>query len=93
MGQLSNEEIYRVRAAATDQWVVYRDTVEEPVASFTDKASALAYALHLARTHGDPIEYASNVTGRQFGAHGGRAEAAQRHDHFLAASNGGFLGS
>lgn len=42
------EAVFRVRAAGSDHWVVYRDASEEPVASFGDKASALAYALHLA---------------------------------------------
>ena len=47
--QAIEEAVFRVRAAAgSDQWVVYRDAAEEPVASFGDKASALAYALHLA---------------------------------------------
>jgi len=46
--QAIEEAVFRVRAAGSDHWVVYRDTVEEPVASFGDKASALAYALHLA---------------------------------------------
>ncbi len=46
--QAIEEAVFRVRAAASDHWVVYRDSAEEPVASFEDKASALAYALHLA---------------------------------------------
>ncbi len=49
MSGVNNESIYRVRAAASDHWVVYRETFEDPVASFPDKAAALAYALNLAR--------------------------------------------
>ena len=49
MTEAKSDAIYRVRAAASDHWVVFRDTASEPVASFGDKASALAYALHLAR--------------------------------------------
>ena len=47
--QTSAESIFRVKAAATDHWVVFRDADAEPIAAFGDKASALAYALHLAR--------------------------------------------
>jgi hypothetical protein len=46
--QAIDEAVFRVRAAGSDHWVVYRDAAQEPVASFGDKASALAYALHLA---------------------------------------------
>jgi hypothetical protein len=46
--QAIEEAVFRVRSAGSDHWVVYRDAAEEPVASFGDKASALAYALHLA---------------------------------------------
>jgi hypothetical protein len=46
--QAIEEAVFRVRAAGSDHWVVYRDAAQEPVASFGDKASALAYALHLA---------------------------------------------
>ncbi len=46
--QAIEEAVFRVRASGLDHWVVYRDAAEEPVASFGDKASALAYALHLA---------------------------------------------
>ncbi len=55
MSKVSNDAIYRVRAAASDHWVVFRDTASEPVASFSDKASALAYALHLARGRVAPL--------------------------------------
>ncbi len=61
MNQVHDEVIYRVRAVASDHWVVYRDTGSDPVASFSDKACALAYALDLAR-HMLParvIEYSS----------------------------------
>ncbi len=63
MTQASNEAIYRVRAAGSDHWVVFRDTASEPVASFDDKASALAYALHLARRRSTPtsmLDFTSN---------------------------------
>lgn len=46
--QAVEDSVFRVRAAGSDQWVVYRDAAEEPVACFGDKGSALAYALHLA---------------------------------------------
>jgi hypothetical protein len=52
--QAIEEAVFRVQAAGSDHWVVYRDTAEEPVASFGDKASALAYALQLA--HRRPIQ-------------------------------------
>ena len=61
MNQVNDDVIYRVRAVASDHWVVYRDTASDPVASFSDKACALSYALHLAR-HMQParaIKYAS----------------------------------
>ena len=46
-----SDSVYRVRPApaGTDHWIVYRDTFADPVASFPDKAAALAYALSLAR--------------------------------------------
>ncbi|HEY4210885.1 MAG TPA: hypothetical protein VGM84_05375 [Steroidobacteraceae bacterium] len=44
-----SESVYRVRPAGTDHWIVYRDSFADPVASFPDKAAALAYALSLAR--------------------------------------------
>jgi hypothetical protein len=49
----SAEAIFRVKAAASDHWVVFRDADAEPIAAFGDKASALAYALHLARRRRD----------------------------------------
>jgi len=56
MKMSSAESIFRVKAAATDHWVVFRDADAEPIAAFGDKASALAYALHLARRRGDSEE-------------------------------------
>jgi hypothetical protein len=52
----SAESIFRVKAAATDHWVVFRNADAEPLAAFGDKASALAYALHLVRRHRDSDE-------------------------------------
>jgi len=60
--QAIEEAVFRVRAAGSDHWVVYRDAAEEPVASFGDKASALAYALHLAHrrlTHSPASSWSS----------------------------------
>ena len=54
--QTGAESIFRVKAAATDHWVVFRDADAEPIAAFGDKASALAYALHLARRRRDSDE-------------------------------------
>jgi hypothetical protein len=62
MTQAIEEAVFRVRAAGSDHWVVYRDKAEEPVASFGDKASALAYALHLAHRsaiQGSPLLHGS----------------------------------
>jgi hypothetical protein len=60
--QASAEAIFRVKAAAADHWVVFRDADAEPLAAFGDKASALAYALHLARRRRDSGEASANPT-------------------------------
>jgi hypothetical protein len=60
--QAIEEAVFRVRATGSDHWVVYRDAADEPVASFGDKASALAYALHLAHrrlTHSQASSWSS----------------------------------
>ena len=49
MNEITSTEIYRVRAVAPDRWDVYQDSPAHPVASFSDKASALNYAMCLAR--------------------------------------------
>jgi hypothetical protein len=49
MSGSKGESVFRVRPAGTDHWIVYRDSFADPVASFPDKAAALAYALSLAR--------------------------------------------
>ena len=49
MSRSNSESVYRVRPAGTDHWIVYRDSFADPVASFPDKAAALACALSLAR--------------------------------------------
>jgi len=41
-------EVYTVRANGHD-WIVCRDSAQEPVASFTDKGAALAFAMRLVR--------------------------------------------
>jgi len=58
--QSGAESIFRVKAAASDHWVVFRDADAEPIAAFGDKASALAYALHLARRRRDSDEATSD---------------------------------
>jgi len=42
--------VYRVCAVNDDRWDVLRGSASEPVASFTDRHAALAYAMSLART-------------------------------------------
>jgi hypothetical protein len=66
MGRVSNEAIFCVRAAGADHWVVFRDTCADPLASFDDKASALAYALHVARRRSGPTSmpgFGANLLG------------------------------
>ncbi len=66
MTAVNTEAIFRVRAVASDHWVVYRDTSSEPVASFENKAAALAYALHLARRRArsaSPRDFTSSFVG------------------------------
>ncbi len=49
VNEISSAEIYRVCAVSTDRWDVYDESRSRPVASFHDKASALNYAMCLAR--------------------------------------------
>jgi hypothetical protein len=49
MSELRNAEVYRVCAVDGDRWDVYQEPRSIPVASFNDKASALNYAMCLAR--------------------------------------------
>jgi hypothetical protein len=49
MSELRNTEIYRVCAVPGDRWDVYQEPRSIPVASFSDKAAALNYAMCLAR--------------------------------------------
>jgi hypothetical protein len=49
MSESSGAEIFRVCAVSVDRWDVYQEPRGWPVASFTDKASALNYAMCLAR--------------------------------------------
>jgi hypothetical protein len=49
MSESSGAEVFRVCAVAVDRWDVYQEPKGWPVASFTDKASALNYAMCLAR--------------------------------------------
>ena len=49
MNEIRNAEIYRVCAVSTDRWDVFDESRSRPVASFQDKASALNYAMCLAR--------------------------------------------
>ncbi|MEJ1962473.1 MAG: hypothetical protein WDO56_13405 [Gammaproteobacteria bacterium] len=49
MNEVAGTEIYRVCAVSTGRWDVYQESLSRPVASFSDKASALNYAMCLAR--------------------------------------------
>lgn len=49
MTELRNAEIYRVCAVTAHRWDVYQEPRHMPVASFSDKAAALNYAMCLAR--------------------------------------------
>ena len=49
MNEIRNAEFYRVCAVANDRWDVYQESISHPVASFSDKAAALNYAMCLAR--------------------------------------------
>ncbi len=49
MNQGENGAVFRVCAVDEDRWDVLQDCAREPVASFADKHSALAYAMNLAR--------------------------------------------
>jgi hypothetical protein len=49
MSQSNGAEVFRVCAVSVDRWDVYQEPRGWPVASFTDKASALNYAMCLAR--------------------------------------------
>jgi len=42
-------DVYRVRAGTVRKWDVYQEPASAPIASFDDKASALNYAMCLAR--------------------------------------------
>ena len=79
--QSRTESIFRVKAAATDHWVVFRDADAEPIAAFGDKASALAYALHLARRRRDSAEATSHP--RPHPKPGLRAPSDARHGERL----------
>jgi len=49
MNEIKSSEIYRVCGVSVDRWDVYQEPKGLPVASFTDKAAALNYAMCLAR--------------------------------------------
>jgi hypothetical protein len=49
MNDIGSAEVYRVCAVSSDRWDVYQQSLSRPVASFSDKASALNYAMCLAR--------------------------------------------
>ncbi len=49
MSELRDAEIYRVCAVSGNRWDVYQEPRLMPVASFSDKAAALNYAMCLAR--------------------------------------------
>ena len=47
--QSADAEVYRVCAGTMRKWDVYQEPASAPIASFDDKASALNYAMCLAR--------------------------------------------
>jgi hypothetical protein len=49
MSEMRNTEVYRVCAVSSTRWDVYQEPGSIPVASFSDKAAALNYAMCLAR--------------------------------------------
>jgi hypothetical protein len=49
VNEIRSAEIYRVCAVSTGRWEVYEESLSRPVASFSDKAAALNYAMCLAR--------------------------------------------
>ncbi|HEY1282928.1 MAG TPA: hypothetical protein VGE96_00480 [Steroidobacteraceae bacterium] len=49
LARTAEAEVYRVRAGTVRQWDVYQEPSSVPIASFDDKASALNYAMCLAR--------------------------------------------
>jgi hypothetical protein len=50
MNQIQNASVYRICAVSEERWDVIKDASAEPVASFSNKHTALAYAMNLART-------------------------------------------
>jgi hypothetical protein len=50
MRQAEMGSVYRICAVNDERWDVLRGASAEPVATFTDKHAALAYAMSLART-------------------------------------------
>lgn len=53
LNQTENTAIYRICATSAQEWDVLRNSSPEPVATFSDKPSALAYAMSLARASRD----------------------------------------
>ncbi len=53
MQQAQNAPVYRICAVSDQRWDVLRDSSADPVASFSDKHAALAYAMSLARGGAD----------------------------------------
>ena len=49
MNEIKGTEIYRVCAVSNGRWDVYEEPRSRPVASFSDKAAALNYAMCMAR--------------------------------------------
>jgi hypothetical protein len=49
MNEIKSADIYRVCSVSNDRWDVYQEPRPCPVASFSDKAAALNYAMCLAR--------------------------------------------
>ena len=49
MGQVENASVYRICGVTEGRWDVLQGSSTEPVATFNDKHTALAYAMTLAR--------------------------------------------
>lgn len=69
MNPAENATSYRICAAGDERWDVLRGSSPEPVATFTDKHAAIAYAMSLARTRSSwqpPLDGRRDVLGDLF---------------------------
>jgi hypothetical protein len=78
MNRIEDAAVYRICAVNEHRWDVLRDPCVEPVASFTEKHAALAYAMSLARGRatwqllGDRPDALGNILSFPRGARGTR---------------------